>query len=509
MTSTTAAARVAGRAGDNPAGPVALSPVVEAAQAALLARRAALGIASKSAAGLDQLDQVTTGPTAAERAQAALEARRVELGINYRPPVATVEGAATLEDDPAGGLDQLDWSARFDLWARQEAQRARSVKEEERTAKNAAWERWAARLAAAQVERAAAPVAPVAPRPAPTAAPVDLYAEGERLRLARLKEDNPRRFYLETLPELPDYVRAYPSLLAAARRGGRVPHMRLYLLCKALDPNGSGYVDLDRVQLYYTLKDSPYKAFGPRRLRQILAAGAGVFWERHTDNGLWLKSPDKIAAPLDVDHIAGAPVALPVWPLLDSHKEAAAAFYAAWHAARGDDPNPVSRGTIRRVTGACKSSQIAYEVLADVQARRNIAIVGDATKEGMQSAAWRFGHVFKFKDHAGKVDRRRRGWVYAAACIPSSYRSPYATLPKGRLRRINTSLHNLVTMGRGKCEDDFLRIYHGDGAAAADSYNRDPKHDHFYRYGNSLKPTAARPPKLEGVGLWAVLQGQS
>lgn len=507
MTSTTAAARVAGRAGEFPAGPVALSPAVEAAQAALEARRAALGIASKSAAGLDQLDQVTTGPTAVERAQAALEARRVELGINYRPPVATVEGAATVEDDPAGGLDQLDWSARFDLWAAHEqARRAREADKKAAAAAEheAAKKRFWASIAADRL------AAPVEPRPVtPMPAPVDLYAEGERLRLARLKEDNPRRFYLETLPELPDYVRAYPSLLAAARRGGRVPHMRLYLLCKALDPNGSGYVDLDRVQLYYTLKDSPYKAFGPRRLRQILAAGAGVFWERHTDNGLWLKSPDKIAAALDVDHIAGTPVALPVWPLLDSHKEAAAAFYAAWHAARGDDPNPVSRGTIRRVTGACKSSQIAYEVLADVQARRNIAIVGDATKEGMQSAAWRFGHVFKFKDHAGKVDRRRRGWVYAAACMPSSYRSPYATLPKGRLRRINTSLHNLVTMGRGKCEDDFLRIYHGDGAAAADSYNRDPKHDHFYRYGNSLKPTAARPPKLEGVGLWAVLQGQS
>ena len=406
-----------------------------------------------------------------------------------------------------------------------------SPEELERAAKDAAWDRWAADLRArkesreteAAADRAAtrqrwqtslladraAPVA-VEPRPVTSAAaPVDLYAEGERLRLARLKETNPRHYYLETLPELPDTVRAYPSLLNAARRGGRVSHMRLYLLCRALDLAGSGVVDLDRVKLYYTLKDSPYYLYTSKRLRQILAAGTGIFWERHTEGRLWLKSPDKIAAALDVDHIAGTPVALPVWPLLDSHKDAAAAFYGAWHAARGDDPNPISRGTIRKVTGACKSSQIVYEELADVQARRNIAIVGDATKEGMQSAAWRFGHVFKFKDHAGKVDPRRRGWVYVAVCRPNSYRSPYTTLPKGRLRRINTSLHNLVTMGRGKCEDDILRIYHGDGAAAADAYNRNPKHDHFYRYGVSLKPTAARPPKLEGVGLWAVLQGQS
>ena len=255
------------------------------------------------------------------------------------------------------------------------------------------------------------------------------------------------------------------------------------------------------------MKDSPYKAFGPRRLRQILAQGAGVFWDRHTDDALWLKSPDKIAAALDVDHIAGAPVALPVWPLLDGHHEAAAAFYAAWHTGRGDDPNPISRQTITSITGACKSSQIAYDVTADIQARRNIGIVGNATTDDIQSAAWRFGHVFKFRDHAGKLGRR--GWVYAAVCLPSSYQSPYATLPKGRQRRINTALHNLVSMGRGKGDGTIRRIYHGDGAAAADAYNRDPKHDHYYRHGAGLKPTAARPPKLEGVGLWTVLQGQS
>jgi len=219
-----------------------------------------------------------------------------------------------------------------------------------------------------------------------------------------------------------------------------------------------------------------------------------------------LKSPDKIAAGLGVDHIAGAPVALPVWPLLDGHHEAAAAFYAAWHAARGDDPNPISRQTITSITGACKSSQIAYDVTADLQARRNIAIVGNGTKDQLQEAAWRYGHAFKFRDHAGKLGRR--GWVYTAISLPSSYQSPYATLPKGRQRRINAALHDLVSIGRGKGNNDIRRIYFSDGAAAADAFNRDPKQDCIYRHGTGLKPTTARPPKLEGVGLWTVLQGQ-
>jgi hypothetical protein len=446
---------LAGR-GDDPAG-VALSAAVEAAQARLMELRRARGI------------------------------------------VDPLAGAGAIPLEAADGL------------ARLEAQRQRLAKESELAAKDAAWQRWAAGLVAAQVEKSAACLDQGggnvgAQTPNQAAAPVDLYADGERLRLARLKETNPRRYYLETLPELPDTVRAYPSLLAAARRGGRVPHMRLYHLCMALIPKGSGYVKLDQVKRYYTFDHSPYRVFTPRRLRQILAEGDGVFWERHTDSALWLKSPDKIAAALGVGQIGGAPVALPVYPLLDGHRETAAAFYAAWHAGRGDDPNPISRATIRKITGACKSSQIAYDVLADLQARRNVGIVGDATKENCQAAAWRFGHVWKFRDHTGKLGRR--GWVYAAICLPSSYQSPYATLPKGRQRRLNASLHNLVTTGRGKCEDDILRIYHGDGATAADAYNRDPKHDHFYRHGAALYPTAARPANLVGVGVWGVLQGQ-
>lgn len=448
---------------------------------------------------------------AALAANRRLEELRRSAGVNYRQPgagdnrawLADLAGAgdksaaSTVEADPGAGLDL------FDHWARQEARRQRLAREGERAAKDAAWQRWAASLAA---DKSAAPVAPVEARPVTTAAPVDLLADSERLRLARLKESDPRRFYLETLPELPNTVRAYPSLLAAARRGGRVPLMRLYLLCKALDPNGSGVVSLDQVKQYYTLKDSPYRVFTPRRLRQVLGQGVGLFWDRHTDDRLWLRSPDKIAAGLDVGHIAGAPVALPVWPLLDGHHEAAAAFHAAWLTTRGDDPNPISRQTITSITGACKSSQIAYDVTASIQARRNIGIVGNGTKDQLQDAAWRYGHAFKFRDHAGRVGRR--GWIYTAINLPSSYQSPYATLPKGRQRRINAALHDLVSMGRGKGNNDIRRIYFSDGAAAADAFNRDPKQDCIYRHGTGIKPTTARPPKLEGVGLWTVLQGQ-
>ena len=448
------------------------------------------------AAGRGDDPAATVAPSAAAlAAQAALEARRAALGIVPRLPadLDQGQGAAASSGSASTGLDT------WDRWALQEARRQRSAKEIERAAKDAAWQRWAAGMTAAREKReAAAPVAPVAPRPVTAAAPVDF----EALRLANLKESDPRAYYLETLPELPDHVRAYPSLLAAARRGGHVPQMRLYLLCKALDPAGRGIVGLDQVRRYFVGQDAPYRAFNARRLRQVIAAGAGVFWERHTDDRLWLKSPGRVAAALGVDRLEGLPVAVPVWAIWGSHHEAAAAFYAAWHAGRGDDPNPIGRAALVKLTGAAASTQRTYDHTAEVQRQKNIVILGDATKEGMQEAAWHFGNVFRFRDHVGRLGRR--GWVYVAASIPSTYHTGLNTLARGRQRKAN-KLIRLVTNGaRGK-DDQVRTLYYVDGAAAGDAFNRDPKQAYFYRHGPALKVTAACPPKLAGAYLWGVI----
>ena len=441
--------------GDDPASTAAASPAVMAAQARLGELRRAMGYAAQ--------------PSAAELERAAKDAAWQR------------------------------WAA--DLAARKKAKEAEAAADQA-----AARQRWQASLLADRADQAAAPVAPVTPAPASSGAPVDLYAEGERLRLAKLKESDPRAYYLETLPELPDYVRAYPSLLAAARKGRRGPHMRLYLLCKALDVAGSGVVALDQVRRYFVGQDAPYKAFGARRLRQILAEGRGVFWQRYTDDKLWLASPGRLAVALGVGRLDGAPVAVPVWAIWGGHHEAAAAFYSAWHAGRGDDPNPVGRAALVELTGAAASTQRTYDHTAEVQRQRNIAIVGDATKEGMQDAAWRFGRgVFKFRDHVGKMGRR--GWVYAAASMPSTYHSKLDRLPRGRQRKAN-KLIRLVTNGaRGK-DDKIAKRYHVEAAAACDAYNHDPKHDHYWRRGPAMRVTAECPPKLAAAFIWGVVVGQ-
>ena len=428
----------------------------------------------------------TVAPSAgALAAQARLEELRRAMGYPAQPSAAELERAAK--------------EAAWQRWAADMAARKKAKEAQAAVDQAAARQRWQASLLA---DHAAAPVAPATPAPASSGAPVDLYAEGERARLDRLRQSDPRAYSLETLPELPDHVRAYPSLLAGARRGGRVPQMRLYLLCRALDPAGRGIVGLDQVRRYFVGQDAPYRAFNARRLRQIIAAGAGVFWERHTDDQLWLKSPGRVAAALGVDRLEGLPVAVPVWAIWGSHHEAAAAFYAAWHAGRGDDPNPIGRTALAKLTGAAASTQRTYDHTAEVQRQKNIVILGDATKEGMQEAAWHFGHVFRFRDHVGRLGRR--GWVYVAASIPSTYHTGLNTLARGRQRKAN-KLIRLVTNGaRGK-DDQVRTLYYVDGAAAGDAYNRDPKQAYFWRRGPALKVTATCPPKLAGAYLWGVI----
>lgn len=331
--------------------------------------------------------------------------------------------------------------------------------------------------------------------------------EAELKRLAQLREDNPRRYYLETLPEPVDYVRAYPALLAGAMRAGRVPEARVYLLLRALDPSGRGVVDVDRVRLYYSHKHSPYRVMGWRRLRQLLAAGDGLFWQRDDRDRLWVKSPAHIAAGLDVDRLTGLPVALPVVSLLESLGETRAAFYSAWHAGRGEAAGPISRAAIRAAIGAAESTQRTYDHVVDVHRQKNVVILGDATRENIERHAWvRGAAIFQLRDHMGK--HGRPGWVYLAANLPATYTSTLDALPRGRTRKVNTALRNLVNTGRGKeCNaDDLTRVYHDDGAAAGDAYNRDQgDHDHYWRYGPTLKTTADRPVKLEGVAVWGVI----
>jgi len=139
---------------------------------------------------------------------------------------------------------------------------------------------------------------------------------------------------------------------------------RVWLLLRALDEAGRGMVSLDDARAALTGRGSPLRLCGWRRLRQLLAAGEGVFWVRedgsrgagrqgrrgersHSDASfspapplprsparLRLLGPARVAAALGVARLVNRPVGLPAAVLLGSIGDARAHLYAAFHSGR-------------------------------------------------------------------------------------------------------------------------------------------------------------------------------
>lgn len=323
---------------------------------------------------------------------------------------------------------------------------------------------------------------------------------------------------------LPNSVRAYPSILAACLKLKHVPAAQLYLLLQAIDPEGRGMFDVDHIKATFTNKKLNTYLWGQRHLRNILNAGEGIFWKRHTAARLWLTSPAHVAMALGVKHLSGSPVAIPTAALLAGKHKAAAAFADAWHAGRGNT-DPISRKTLQELLGVAPSTQRTYDKTASITRRRNIAILGDATKENMQAAAWKYrgrlyrkatkesktaawkyrSKVFKFCDTDGKLGKP--GYVYAAVNMPNSFISNLEQLPAGRKRKNNKAINLVTNEARGK-HDQVKRVYYPDGGTAADAYNRNPDQDHYYRRSAALLPTPATPSKLAGASVWSIIEGQ-
>lgn len=288
------------------------------------------------------------------------------------------------------------------------------------------------------------------------------------------------------------------------RHEGQTAAGRVWLLCHALDTDRRGVLDVG--QVYDTLagKGSPWRIGGRRRLQQILAAGQGVFWDRNKlKNGrvqLRLYGPARVALALGVFHLAGDPVLVPVTDLLERVHIANAALFAAVITLRNDGDGqgrPVTRATLKRLTGAAHSTQRTYTKTADIRSRPNYVILeGAADSETRQAAHWNHGRgVFVFVDHDGRQGGGRRR-AYLARPMPNSYDSPLQLAARGRQRKINKRL-NLVTNGAlGNAADvDYSKLYHDNPTEAGKAYNRRPSTDHYWRQCEAA----------DGVVMWRYL----
>lgn len=242
----------------------------------------------------------------------------------------------------------------------------------------------------------------------------------------------------------------HPSLAMALLRTGQVACGRLWLLLRALDAAGCGCLPLTAVQSALTGRESSLRLCGPRRLRQLLQQGNGLFWQRDKTH-LWLAGAGKVAARLAVTRLVGRPVELPLAVLTQAIGLVRAHLYASFHSSRGgtgigDGGNPISRAALTAVSGVSRRSQHAYERRARVRVVRNTAIGPRLTPAIQQAIIWQQGTaVFVLTDKRGQ--QGRPGRRYLAWQLPNSYHGPHARLSRSRNRRLNRQLVDLRIYG--------------------------------------------------------------
>ncbi|MBP8003024.1 MAG: hypothetical protein KA314_19275 [Chloroflexi bacterium] len=273
----------------------------------------------------------------------------------------------------------------------------------------------------------------------------DLEGQGEREVVSLYAND-----LLNTLAS-GDWVKLYPDIgLGMLRREMTAPG-RLWLMLRAIDKEGQGSIPIERAKELLVKESSPLRLCGQRQWRNLLREGDGVFWIRDREQ-IWLKSVAKVAFALGVERLTGQPVGLSVTALLAGIGAFRAHLYTAFHSGRskesvrGRQAMPIARVTLAGLSGVGASSQRAYEKQTKLKVQANFAVGEVATEENRENRAWVQGQaVFELTDYRGQ--QGRKGETYLAWQLPNSYLGQHQHRPKGRQKRINRELKDLVMQG--------------------------------------------------------------
>ncbi|KAA3656635.1 MAG: hypothetical protein DWQ04_30565 [Chloroflexi bacterium] len=271
-------------------------------------------------------------------------------------------------------------------------------------------------------------------------------------------------------------VKLYPDIARGMLRQEQAAAGRLWLLCRSLDGAGQGWFRIANLRRTLTTDTSSLRVCGWRQLRNLLNQGNGIFWTRDKER-IWLKSAAHVAANLRVEKLTGKPVSVPVKALTGKIGQVRAQLYAAFHSgrARAAQRQPIARDTLAELTGVGRRTQLAYESLTGMAVQHNYAIGAPYSAETAEKHAWHQGQAtFVFQDSHGTQGRPGRSYI--AWQLPNSYGGCHPHVAKGRQRRINRKLADLVTKGApGNNKERFPKRYYPDGKQAVKTASRHPE----------------------------------
>ncbi len=295
----------------------------------------------------------------------------------------------------------------------------------------------------------------------------------------------------DVVQPLPGWVKLYPDIGLGMLRQELAAPGRLWLMLRYLDRQGSGNLRIDVIRETITTRKKPLYLCGRRQLRNLLRHGEGIFWTRDKER-VWLYSAARVAFALGVARLTGRPVALPIAALLNGVGQFRAHLYTAFYSSRtrnssrGSQAMPIARSTMAALSGVGASSQRTYEAQTGVKVQANFAVGEQITKENLENRAWQQGRaLFEIQDYRGY--QGQKGKRYLAWQLPNSYIGQHPHRPKGRQKRINRKLKDLVMKGmpgnvEGMNETQLRqKIYFPNGKLAAKAYSRNPKQELYWK----------------------------
>jgi hypothetical protein len=263
-----------------------------------------------------------------------------------------------------------------------------------------------------------------------------------------------------------------PSLGLAILRKKQAACSRLWLLLRAVDTNGRGAISLDQARQTFTDKESTLHFCGQRQLRNLISAGTGLFWD-FDGKQIWLRSAVRVARALGVSHFHGQEVAIPISALGGGIGAVRANLFASFHSGRNS--KPIARQTLAKKSGIAPRTQRRYDRLSGVSKQANYALGPKLGSKEAQEQAWQQGPAsFAWREaRKGRDDQEVR---FLAWQLPNSYHGPHARLGRGRQKRQNKALADLLNKGTAgndhRLYDGLYSRYFADARAASRAYGR-------------------------------------
>jgi hypothetical protein len=250
----------------------------------------------------------------------------------------------------------------------------------------------------------------------------------------------------------PETLKVHSAVAMALRGTGHAAGYAVWTLARALDTDGRGWVDLAELRAFAARAGMASDRF-KRGLRNARNAGLASKGRR-----LYLAGLLAVGRLYGLEGVGAQPVLVPA----DSVSSAAnwkRALWAAFHAGRTTrKAAPVSRQTLRDLSGVSERTQRRYEADCRLNGRRvvratpNLCRVSDDPSK--QAGLLEYGNYGALRMIDGALYRQ----------MPNTYQTCLELAARGMARRVSRELRNPVDQcatGNAK----FTRYYDGQDAA--------------------------------------------